>query len=519
MKQHSFTTRLKSLTFIFGIALAFASCANDDIVQNGTTPTDDKGLTAFSTGTPTTRTSMKEDGTFYWEAGDKIYVKDDGGTWHASSNAPTVKTSSFKFMVPGTYTAHNSYEVYYPGKNGTNDQVTIPAAQTQTVPNTTTHFGVSGDCGMATASRIGTNNQFNFTLDHKVAFLRFLPRTSNKVLKNCYLTKVEVTSDNDIAATYTLDKLTGKLQGTGSGKQIILTTQGIWGGAYQNGFPLTNNVTSASTNGAYMIIKPGTHTLKIRYWVRDIVTSIEGTITKYLSSKAFDTNKYYDVTANLDVKDYDGNHYFMWDAIRQYWAGHEWYSGNKDQPIFNGDSNSNVAKNNSDLRWYHEGGGSGRFDATHWSCNQLPNANEMSWYVMKGDPRWDDEVLWSTMGHLYRGGMWFKKKTVLQAEGNYNTEVSADGITDIRVTFKAYNGTITSTPPSSTNISKYFFLPPLGYYVLGSFREIGSAGYYWSSSADPGYQTYALYLRIEDDEVKVYSYKRYGGYRTDLLFE
>ena len=169
MKQHSFTAQLKSLAVVFGLALAFTSCANDNLAQSGTMPTDDKGLTTFSTGAPTTRTTMDADGTFYWEAGDKIYVKDDDGNWNASSNAPTGKTASFKFMVPGKYTAHNSYEVYYPGKNGSNDQVTISAAQTQTEPNTTKHFGESGDCGMAKATRIGTNQQFSFTLDHKAA--------------------------------------------------------------------------------------------------------------------------------------------------------------------------------------------------------------------------------------------------------------------------------------------------------------------------------------------------------------
>ena len=94
MKQYSFTTRLKSLAVVFGITIAFASCANDDIAQNNKTATEgDKNLTTFSTGDPTTRTTMDADGTFYWEAGDKIYVKDDDGNWNTSSNAPTGKTA------------------------------------------------------------------------------------------------------------------------------------------------------------------------------------------------------------------------------------------------------------------------------------------------------------------------------------------------------------------------------------------------------------------------------------------
>ncbi len=496
MRQHSFTTQLKSLAVVFGIALAFASCANDDLAQNGTTPTDYKGLTVFSTGTPTTRTSMKEDGTFYWEAGDKIYVKDDGGTWHASSNSPTGKTASFKFMVPGTYTAHNSYEVYYPGKNGTNDQVTIPAAQTQTEPNTTAHFGASGDCGMASASRIGTNNQFNFTLDHKAAYLRFLPRTSNDVLHDCFLTKIEVTSDNDITDTYILDKNTGKLTGTGTGKQIILTTQGS--GSYANGFPLTNNATSATTNGSYMIIKPGTHTLNIRYWVKDVVTNIEGTITKVLTSKVFDQNKYYDITADLQVHNYDGDHYYMWDAQDQYWHNYEWSHHNSAwQPTLNislgGTTSTFFPKSNSDSRWYHEGGGTSRFDATQ-TCASLPNANEITWYVAKGEPHWDADGVWATMGHLYKGGMWFKKKAYIVGFSSEHM-VPPFSAVDMRVhNLSSTNSTIINGLPLATEINKFFFLPALGKYVSGHLQQVGVYGYYWSSSSNPVNSTPTAYL-------------------------
>ena len=409
MKQHSFASRLKSLALVFSIGLAFASCANEDIAQNPNGNDNDANLTTFSTGDPATRTSMESDGKFFWEAGDKIYVKDDNGTWNASSNSPTGKTDNFKFKVPGSYTAHTSYEVYYPGQGGSNDQAVIAASQSQAEPNTTTHFGAAGDCGMATATKVTGKQQFAFTLDHKAAYLLFLPRTSNTILHDCYLTKVEVNSDNDITSTYTLDLVTGELTGTGTGKQIVLTTKGS--GTYANGFPLTNNSTSAATNGSYVVIKPGTHTLKIRYWVKDIATNVEGTITKVLSSKLFEQNKYYNITANLDVRDYDGTKYYMWDAQQQYWYGYEWtknLGAGVSQPSLKGQPAGNYAQNNSDVsRWYHEGGGSGRFDATQ-SCNTLPNINEMTWYAAAGDPRWDADELWTTMGHLYKGGMWFK---------------------------------------------------------------------------------------------------------------
>ena len=518
MKQHSFASRLKSLALVFGIALAFASCANEDIAQTPNGTDNNKNFTIFSTGAPATRTSMESNGTFYWEAGDKIWVKDDDGAWQQSRNAPTEKTASFKFEVPGKFTKTSTYKVYYPGQNGNQNQVTIVANQSQAEPNTTAHFGTSGDCGMADATWSNAKNGFAFTLDHKAAYLLFLPRTSNTILHDCYLTKVEVNSDNDITSTYTLNPTTGELTGIGTGKQITVSTVGS--GAYANGFLLTNNATSAATNGAYVVIKPGTHALKVRYWVKDMVTNVEGTITKTLPSATYDRNKYYNITANLDVTNYDGDKYYMWDAQQNYWSGHEWDKANPWQPVLNGNSNSNYARNNTDLRYYHNGGGSGRFDATQ-SCATLPNANEMSWYAMYGDPRWDADGLWTTMGHLYKGGMWFKKKSVLLAEGHYNTEKSADGTTDLRTTWNSYtntNSSITNSGlPSAADAGNYFYLPALGYYYSGLLDLVGAVGTFWSSSATPWGSSTAYGLNFDSGYARLEIFDRYSGFRAEAL--
>ena len=510
MKQHSFASRLKSLALVFSIGLAFASCANEDIAQNPNGKDNDANLTTFSTGDPATRTSMESDGKFFWEAGDKIYVKDDNNTWHASSNSPTGKTANFKFKVPGTYTAHTSYEVYYPGQGGSNDQAVIAASQSQAEPNTTTHFGAAGDCGMATATKVSGKQQFAFTLDHKAAYLLFLPRTSNTILNKCYLTKVEVNSADDITDTYTLDPTTGELTGTGTGKQIVLTTKGS--GVYANGFPLTNNATSAATNGAYMVIKPGTHTLKIRYWVKDVATGTEGTITKTLASATYDQNKYYNITANLNVRDYDGDHYYMWDAQEQYWKGYEWTKhlpGNAGQPTLNGNSSSNYAQIYTDSRRYHGGGGSGRFDATQ-SCAGLPNVNEMTWYAANGDPCWDNDELWTTMGHLYKGGMWFKKKAYIS---RFNANTAVDGI-DWRTNLNYQGWSVSHTLPSAADANKYFYLPALGYYVSGQLYFVGFTGYYWLSSALPGNSGSAYSLYFNSGGFGVSNSNRVGGFRV-----
>ena len=519
MKRHSFITRLTSLAVVCGLTLAFASCANDDLAQNGKTTTDDKGLTAFCTGEPATRTTMEADGKFYWEAGDKIWVKDDSGNWKQSSNSPTGKTASFKFLMPGKYTAKSSYEVYYPGKNGNQNQVTISANQKQTEPNTTAHFGTSGDCGIAKATRNTTSHEFEFALDHKAAYLVFKPYTSNDVLKYCYLTKIEVTSDNDITDTYTLDPTaatgTGALTGTGSGKKIELITKGNSGSTYPNGFPLTNTSASLTTNGAYMVIKPGTHTLRIRYWVKDVATHVEGTITKIIPSHTFAKNEYVNMEADLQIKNYDGDRYYMWDAQQNYWAGHEWNKANPWQPVLNGNSNSNYARNNTDPRYYNEyypGYGVSN-PATHTSCKDLPNVNEMTWYAAKGEPRWDADELWTTMGHLYKGGMWFKKKANISG---FDANKAVDG-TDWRTNGNGNTWSVSQTLPDAADAGNYFYLPALGYYTSGQLYYVGDIGYYWSSSAYPGYSNYAYYLYFISGSVGVRNYGRNSGSRAEAL--
>ena len=519
MRQYSFTTRLKSLAVVFGIAMAFASCANEDVAQNPTNSDEDndKNLTTFVAGDETkTRTSMDyNSGDFYWEAGDYIYVKDDNNVWQKSSNAPTSKVAAFKYKVPGKFTASSSYKVYYLGKNSSGSSVTISTYQSQTAPDNTEHFGDAGDYGTATATKVAGKNQFAFELEHQPAYLVFQPYTSNTVLHDCYLTKVEVTSDDDIAETYTVNATTGALDASAvtGGDKIILTTGGWSSSSNPKGFPLTNSTASVTTNGAYMVIKPGTHTLRVRYWVQDLVTHVEGTITKTLPSKPYASNTYYDMTANLNVKDYDGDHYYQWDAQEQYWKGHEWWSANKDQPVLNNNSNSNYAQSNADSRYYNDSypGYGISNTATHTSCKDLPNVNEMTWYATKGGPRWDADELWITMGHLYKGGMWFKKKSQISG---YNANTAYDG-SDWRTKNKSQSWSVSQTLPSAADAGNYFYLPTLGYYFSGLLYNVGSYdGHYWSSSASPWDSDLAYYLYFGSSYVIVSHGDRRNGYRV-----
>ena len=527
MKKHLLKTRLLSFAALCGIALTFASCAKEDVAQNPTNKEgdNDKNLTTFvAGGEAKTRTSLNyNSGDFYWEAGDYIYVKDDDGVLQKSTNAPDQKVAAFMYKVPGKFTASSSYKVYYLGKNSSGSSVSISTAQSQTAPDNTEHFGTAGDYGTATATGTLGGKSFSFELEHQPAYLVFQPYTSNTILQSCYLTKVEVSSDNDIAETYTVNATTGALDASAvtNGTKIVLTTQDATSGSsYNNGFPLTNSAASVTTNGAYMVIKPGTHTLRVRYWVKDNATGTEGTITKTYPSTAYASNTYYDMTAQLDVKNYEGDKYYMWDAQEQYWKGHEWNLGGSQPTPTTQSASSDYPKSNTDPRYYHEGGGSGRFDATRSSFNNVPNANEMSWYAMYGDPRWDGDELWTTMGHLYKGGMWFKKKSVLQAENHYDTEKSADGTTDLRTTYKNYsnnNSSINSGLPSAADANNYFYLPALGYYISGQLYNVGYYGYYWSSCANPWSSNHAYNLNFSSGNVSVNHYTRSFGFRAEAF--
>lgn len=505
------------LVILFG--LTFTSCSSVEETKDSVFIESDSGkesTTFVAGGEAKTRTSLDYNSSdFFWEAGDYIYVKDDNGILQKSSNAPTSKVAIFEYQVTGSFKSSDSYKVYYLGKNSNNYQAVISTSQGQTKPNTTEHFGEVGDYGTAMANKIAEKYHFSFALDHKPAYLVFQPYVSNTKLVSTYVTKIEVVSDNDIAETYTIDPSTDGFTSSAGSKQIELST--IGSGDYSNGFPLNNQTPSVSTNGAYMIIKPGTHTLTVRYYVKDIMTNVEGVITKSLPSFDYVANNYYDMTAKLDVEVYDGDHYYMWDAKDSYWKGHEWWSEKHHQPVLRGNKDSNYPLDNSDSRYFSENfyGYYISIPATQESFRKAPNANEMSWYCMYGDAHWEEETLWATMGHLHKGGIWLKKKAVLIAENHYDTEKSADGKTDLRLADKTYAYKPVIGLPSAENIGDYFFLPASGNYKDGMLYHIDVCGYCWSStghpfSAGPG----AYGLQYLEKGIFVSNYYRYLAYRV-----
>ena len=116
--------------------------------------------------------------------------------------------------------------------------------------------------------------------------------------------------------------------------------------------------------------------------------------------------------------------------------------------------------------------------------------------------------------------MWLKKKSVLQAEGNYNTEKSIDG-SDWRGSSNASTGwPISNTLPSVADAGNYFYLPALGSYRYGELEYVGSSGRYWSSTATPWAQSYAYYLKFSSTGGVSIDYdNRYNGFRVEPTCE
>lgn len=485
--------------------LAVYSCSSDEIVQNTENP-EKKATEVTTSGTvfevtnaAVSRSSMAySNGAFHWEKGDKIFVKDDDGRWQESTNAVgNTKLSSFKFYVPGKFKDTDEYEVVYYGQNGSLGQATIEAQQTQSAPNNTEHFGNSGDCGIAVAQRDGNENRFNFKLDHQAAYLVFLPFTKNSTFQGCKLTKVEVESDNEIAGTYDLNPydegnfgLNTSSYASNSSKTITLTTG--------DGFPLTNTEANVTTNGAFMVIAPGAHTLRIRYWIKGTnpavgktpAQDVEGCITMLYKNFDYEPGKYYDMTANLDIRAYSEEKTYSWDSEVPL-STVETYPGFAGP---NGTSARTVQRPTDDPHFpnYDYPGNGVAYEAQGSVFKRLPNVNEMIWYADKdkGEMMTDNQEIFTFLGRLFTSGGWLKKARYIEG---FNDNYAPDGVDyrthDMEAAQAAFQRTDVPAGqhPALVDANKYFYLPALGSSTdINRPRNfIGQRAVYWTSTSYP----------------------------------
>ena len=479
---------------------------------------DDKAFTDAKT-----RTDIKHipgnGADVYWTSDDFIWVKKQDGTW-AKSTAITLHDggASAEFTLPGSKSDYaNGCEVRYTGNSSssysaapTAVNVGFPWSQSRTAPNDFSKAGDWGDCGSGVARNTGNPDKFNFTLSHKSAYLCFLPRCENAALAS----NIRLKNINIMAISYVAVKFAGLF--SFDGEDILTNTP-----AFNTNINVTlpdftlSTIANQAANATYLVVRPGTYDFKIEYTIKDPTTNIETVITDTKTNITLDKGNIYDVTANLTPPVLTQPKYYMWDAQQDYW--HEFEN---DRPTrYLGEAGAtqgqNYPQNSADpkQRWCNENnaGYGMRYDAQTGLFNTLPNANELYWYVMKGDPHWDDQAggVYARDGHLWvLGGIWLRKKNVII---NYliNTEHYPSTLTwnemkegywgtptALHTDYRSAGGisTVSPTQGRPSNLEDYFFLPAWGFYNSGWWNALGGNGDYWSSSADPKNSTYAYRL-------------------------
>ena len=355
---------MKSYQLMGGFLTAlfvFTGCSNDETAQEYLHP-EPEGVTEFISSENTAKPPIATRAmgiytgsgiSFYWTPGDNLWIKnpafsqsvgaDIADRIAASGNG---RTDMAKFYFQGTYT-EPSYSLRYTGTGNTaSDKVTIKALQNQQEPNDAVHLGTDGDCGTATAFR-QADGSYQFALDHKAAYLTFMPYYSTGFTEDVRVTQIKVTADQPMAGTYDFnDNGLDTTVPASASNSIILTLNG--GGT--DGFSIPS-AQSYAQNASIMVIAPGTYSnFTVEYTLYDRVTNVTATVSKNYGDITCASGKNKKVASNLDVIN-RGDKLYMWDAKQDYWYGYE-----SEQPVVNQESNANYPKSkaNDPMRWYND---------------------------------------------------------------------------------------------------------------------------------------------------------------------
>ena len=483
----------KKILYFLGIAILFSGCAEsivDTDGKKGDGNLDSQPTTTFVGGTEKTRTSLNmtyPGGTqvnYFWEPGDKIWTADGvSGEADITATAPTAK-----FKLPKIYTS-STITVYYPGNNATSyNGVVISKSQYQGGNNSTQLLGDYGDCGTATAQR-RADGSYQFNLDHKATVLCFLPYTHNNYKENYVprVTSIKVTSDDNIAGSYTLTP--SGLTGSGTEKSITLS----FGSSASE---LSPNTPNQALNASYMVIAPGTHTLKIEYTLEAkgnyYDQMVKGVVTKTINTHTYLPNMVYPIEVDLTLKDFSDkkDQFYQWDAKYNYWYNAATGTQYDNIPVYSYNSRNNypdIYTNPADERLFSQS-----TTAAVNSCKDCPTFAAATWYAYAGDPYYDNKNLWFYNGYMCLGGAWLKKWNYITAtDANGNTKSTTvpynnypqDKSDDYypRITMKKGQpaGALWDYKNGELASSEYFYLPYLGFIGYGSYSP--GTGCYWTS--------------------------------------
>ena len=475
---------IKSFLFAAAVVtMTFTACSSD--VENFNTPNDNdieipKGKTLFSSGDMTgmpvinadadgeakamllngdgTRTSMggkavNKKFPFYWEPGDRIWVN-NGNYRRSSSPNITATQPKAQFMLDGTppFTA-SRYEVFYVGQNSPQAasetanalQVTIADQQTQSGWNNSKHIGTSGDCGTGYAN-LQNNGSYTFTIDHKASYLIFYPYLHTALVSNnnsYTLQKIEIYSDaggSSIAGTYDFSFANGlsDIPQAGTAKQQITLTCG-------NAFDLNTFVPDLTDNNktfnhCFVVIAPGTHTLTIRYTVKN-ASGTEFQIIKDISSKVYAENSVYTFIHEMRYFEMESTMIFNETNFKYQWG----LTMPQEDPNFVRSNYNNATT---------------PVTTGFWST--IPTYTQAQMYYAAG-VYYDNSITWkynlvdgrqATM----RGGWWLKKKAYISG---FAAETAP----------KAANVSTQTGRPDASVINQYFFMP--------AWMGIGNYNLFW----------------------------------------
>ena len=414
-------SRLFLLPFT-SILLLTVACTNDESTNRTTQQQESatKTLTTFTTEDGKSRTTADYDGTgisFYWTKDDRIWVnkntnpmlspdleQDVRNDINADIGAGT-KVATSKFYFNGTFT-EPEYIVRYTGKNGEKDKVTIATTQTQPNFSDATHLGESGDCGVGKATRNG--GKYYFTLQHKAAYLTFIPHTSLWYMY-ARLTQVKVTAEKAIAGEFNFTDtgidLASRPAATPANQSITLTV-----GAPQH---MATFRTRVDSKALIMVVAPGTYSkLTVEYSLYDQFTKKTGIIKKEYANVTLTPGKNQKITPDLVLP-----------IVRPSVGTWTAYSG-------------------------------------------AANLNQAMWYIHRGDPKYDLTYSYLIPFKMspsaperfivYTGGLWMLKKDYIPG---FNAATAHNGVNYSGGGVNNYGFALAEGRPSDADISKYFFTP------------------------------------------------------------
>lgn len=259
---------------LFSVAMLMGCAQEED-----NSKTEKKGRASFTTqeSSSSTRTTGIYSGSginFYWTEKDYVIwlIKSNGDLMKSSSSSVRTRTAkaTFYFDDYNYELNEDSYKLRYVG-NGysdyitSSDKVTIKAVQKQDKPNDAEHIGTDGDCGTATATYVGENEDgrrhYSFRLQHQATYLTFMPYSTSS--SNMKLTEIIVQADQPIAGTYDFNDNGLKTNNpTSPSNTITLKLQ-------ESQFPIPDRP-SPDKNAAIMVLAPGYYSsLKVTYKLKN----------------------------------------------------------------------------------------------------------------------------------------------------------------------------------------------------------------------------------------------------------